>query len=86
MSTIDPGGNFEFFAKKNAHLSLPIGRQAYYGFQALDDYQDSQTRSIAGGERMTLGLKADGTVVAAGRNSCGKCDVSGWQLLAAAQE
>ena len=29
----------------------------------------------------TVGLKADGTVVAVGSNRCGRCDVSGWRLF-----
>jgi alpha-tubulin suppressor-like RCC1 family protein len=33
---------------------------------------------IAGGCWHTLGLKSDGTVVAAGYNSCGQCDVGNW--------
>ena len=34
--------------------------------------------AVAAGWEHTVGLKADGTVVAAGENSYGQCDVSGW--------
>ena len=37
--------------------------------------------SIAVGNSHTVGLKADGTVVAVGRNYDGRCDVSGWKLF-----
>ena len=30
---------------------------------------------------VSLGLKADGTVVAVGRNDYGRCDVSGWENI-----
>ncbi|ANY70589.1 hypothetical protein BBD42_05605 [Paenibacillus sp. BIHB 4019] len=34
--------------------------------------------TIAAGYRHTVGLKADGTVTAVGRNNEGQCKVSGW--------
>jgi len=37
---------------------------------------------VAAGEDHTLGLKSDGTVVAVGSNSYGKCDVSSWTDIA----
>ena len=37
--------------------------------------------AVAAGECHTVGLKADGTVVAAGDNDSGECDVSGWRLF-----
>ena len=57
-------------------------------FSKLGDYQDSGERaqearekqqivSIAGGLH-TVGLRRDGTVIAAGNNGFGQCDVSGW--------
>ncbi|MDN5794853.1 MAG: RCC1 domain-containing protein, partial [Intrasporangium sp.] len=33
----------------------------------------------AGGWRRTLGLRSDGTVLAAGRRNEGACDVTGWR-------
>lgn len=34
--------------------------------------------AFAGGHYFTVGVKADGTVVATGTNDVGQCDVSGW--------
>ncbi|HEX7058218.1 MAG TPA: RCC1 domain-containing protein, partial [Bacilli bacterium] len=39
--------------------------------------------AIAAGCRHTVGLKADGTVVAVGNNRYGQCDVSGWRNIVA---
>jgi alpha-tubulin suppressor-like RCC1 family protein len=36
---------------------------------------------VAAGEFHTVGLKADGTVVAVGDNSFGQCNVGGWDLF-----
>ena len=41
-------------------------------------YRDLHEGKIAAGEAHTVGLKADGTVVAAGWNSSGQCYVSDW--------
>lgn len=38
---------------------------------------------IAAGAFHTVGLKADGTVVAVGSNKCGQCDVNGWSNIVA---
>ena len=57
---------------------------------ALDGYKDAGQRSrmvwneiavratISAGSAHTVGLKADGTVVAVGSNGDGQCEVSGW--------
>ena len=34
--------------------------------------------TVAGGFDHTVGLKADGTVVATGSNGKGQCDITGW--------
>ena len=34
--------------------------------------------AVAAGRDYTVGLKADGTVIAVGENKVGQCDVSGW--------
>ena len=34
--------------------------------------------AISAGQSHTVGLKADGTVVAVGKNNCGQCNVSNW--------
>ena len=64
-------------------------------FWSLSGYSDARDRSmalwaeittrktIAGGENHTLSLRADGTVLAAGGNGNGQCDVSGWSNIIA---
>ena len=39
--------------------------------------------AVAAGDRHTVGLKADGTVVAVGDNKYGRCDVSDWTDIVA---
>ena len=71
--------------------------QAMWAFQALD-YQDSQekvqeardcfianqqTLSLVAGSNHTVGLHSDGTVVAAGRDTNGRCEVDNWSSIAA---
>jgi alpha-tubulin suppressor-like RCC1 family protein len=36
---------------------------------------------IAAGRRHSLGLRADGIVVAAGNNQHGQCDITGWDTI-----
>ena len=62
-------------------------------FQEISDYSDARERSLAlweafadrktlsAGELHTVGLRADGTVVATGDNDYGQCDVGGWQRI-----
>ena len=64
-------------------------------FYATGDYRDARERSFAiweeiahretvsTGEWHTVGLKADGTVVAVGSNGKGQCDVSNWTDIVA---
>ena len=65
--------------------------QAAMAFGKLGDYRDARERSfaiwaeiarretISAGNTHTVGLKADGTVVAVGNNDYGQCDVVSWQ-------
>ena len=39
--------------------------------------------AISAGDEHTVGLKADGTVVAVGNNEYGQCDVSDWTDIVA---
>ena len=74
-----------FTAKKYA--------QAAQAFFALDGFKDSKSyiskcrrnlgSTIATGYDHTVGLKADGTVVAVGDNKFGQCDVSDWTNIVA---
>lgn len=69
--------------------------EAAIAFVKLGDYQDARQRSaecwnisadrsaVSAGGWHTVGLKADGTVVAVGYNYYGQCDVSGWQDIVA---
>ena len=64
-------------------------------FEAADAYEDAWERSFAlwgeitpretvsAGDYHTVGLKADGTVVALGDNDDGQCDVDGWTDIVA---
>ena len=64
-------------------------------FEAADAYEDAWERSFAlwgeitpretvsAGDDHTVGLKADGTVVALGDNYDGQCDVDGWTDIVA---
>lgn len=64
--------------------------EAFAAFRSLGTYKDSQEHilaildqiavldTIAAGSRHTVGLKADGTVVASGSNNDGQCNVSNW--------
>ena len=64
-------------------------------FYAMGDYRDARERSFAIWEEIahretvsagiyhTVGLKADGTVVAVGDNEDGQCDVSDWKNIVA---
>ena len=44
----------------------------------LDALSNMPTGKIAVGDRHTVGLRSDGTVIACGDNSFGQCDVSSW--------
>jgi len=68
---------------------------AAIAFNGLGNYRDARERSmalwdegaqrdtIAAGSWHTVGLKADGTVVAVGSNMYGQCNVSGWTDIVA---
>ena len=69
-------------AGKDAEAALTFG--------ALGNYSDAKEQAehlwskvavretLSAGLYHTVGLKADGTVVAVGENDYGRCDVSGW--------
>ncbi len=69
--------------------------EAVLVFSSLGDYRDSRQRSmelwstvaqrdtISAGYRHTVGLKANGTVVAVGDNEDGQCNVRGWKDIVA---
>ena len=85
-------------AKAHAHAELQKNGEtakAAIAFGKLGDYRDSSERSqvlwdvvavrdtVSAGWIHTVGLKSDGTVVAAGYNKYGQCDVSGWTDIVA---
>ena len=78
------------YAKGESLLAEQDSEAAAQAFASGVGYQDALKRSyqiryrdlhegkIAAGWDYTVGLKADGTVVAAGRNDYGKCNVRDW--------
>ena len=87
--------NAEAFAKTLELAEAGKIGKAAMAFYALGDYRDARERSFALWEQIaqretvsaghchTVGLKADGTVLAAGSNEYGQCDVSGWTNVVA---
>ena len=69
------------------HAAVTFGSASGYSDasgRCLSLWDDiAQRDSIATGFSQTVGLKSDGTVVATGSNSCGKCDVSDWTDIVA---
>ena len=69
--------------------------EAAVAFYALKGYRDSWDRcfvlwgditqryTIAAGDAHTLGVKNNGTVIAAGSNDCNQCNVSSWSNIVA---
>ena len=58
---------------------LGISNETLEQIRALDAVRDALPKGrLAVGFYHTVGLKSDGTVVAAGRNEEGQCNVSGW--------
>ena len=82
-------------AYRQAEELLEAGRtpEAAIAFGRADGYRDARARSaalwagvaqrdvIAAGDNFTVGLRADGTVVATDDNAFGRCDVSDWQEI-----
>ena len=63
-----------------------LGLIVLAGILFTDEPKPSSTnlpRSIAAGSEHTIVLREDGTVVAAGNNENGRCDVSGWRNIVA---
>ncbi|MDR0312696.1 MAG: protein kinase [Treponema sp.] len=63
----------------DAPYSLP--REIYCGQCDVSSWRNIV--AVFAGDEHTVGLKADGTVVATGDNSLGQCNVSGWQAIVA---
>jgi hypothetical protein len=57
---------------------LAVDSSSLASAMALNAPQGKVTPMVAAGSGHTVGLKSDGTVVAAGDNSNGQCDVGGW--------
>lgn len=62
---------------------LADGSAALFGEDLPDVSAWTQLTAITVGEMHVVGLRADGTVVAAGDNSLGQCDVSAWTGIVA---
>ena len=87
--------NAKEYAQAEKLLAQGQTAEAAVAFAKIAEYEDARERSfelwdtmaaretLAAGYNHTVGLKADGTVVAAGSNSCGQCDVSSWTDIVA---
>ena len=87
--------NAEAYARAETLAASGDTYAAARAFYEIKDYRDSRDRSFAlwgqitqrdtlsAGHYHTVGLKADGTVLAAGSNEYGQCDVSGWTNVVA---
>ena len=83
------------YAEAEALLAAGDKARAAIKFGAIAEYKDAKERSrslwnevaqrntVSAGNYHTVGLKIDGTVVAAGHNSSGQCDVSSWEDIIA---
>jgi len=84
-----------YFTKAQSLLAAGDNTGAAIAFGQAGDYQDAKQQSmdlwntyavretVGAGASHTVGLKADGTVVAVGYNNFGRCDVSGWADIVA---
>ena len=87
--------NADAYAEAEALLAAGDKARAAIKFGAIAEYKDAKERSrslwnevaqrntVSAGNYHTVGLKIDGTVVAAGHNSSGQCDVSSWEDIIA---
>ena len=51
-----------------------------YSIRAHFEWSNTNITQVAAGAYHTVGVKADGSVVAVGANSPSQCDVAGWDL------
>ncbi len=87
--------NAKEYAQAEKLLAQGQTAEAAVAFAKIAEYEDARERSfelwdtmaaretLAAGYNHTVGLKADGTVVAAGSYSSGQYDVSGWRDIVA---
>jgi alpha-tubulin suppressor-like RCC1 family protein len=68
-------GDVGTIANVNAAIT---GITMYDNYSITANFEPGYTPMVAAGELLTVGLKADGTVVATGWNYWGQCDVGGW--------
>ena len=73
-----------YIAGGNSHVAVLTAGGHVSAFSEKDNTECTKVRDwqdivdIACGYKHTVGLKADGTVLAVGDNTYGQCDVSGW--------
>ena len=84
-----------YYAQAESLLSAGKSKEAIVAFWASDNYKDARDRvlplwdeiairdTVAAGIFHTVGLKANGTVVAMGYNGEGQCDVDDWTDIVA---
>ena len=87
--------NADAYAEAEALLDAGDKARAAIKFGAIAEYKDAKERSrslwnevaqrdtVSAGSSHTLGLKADGTVVAVGDNDSGQCRVGSWKDIVA---
>ena len=83
------------YADAVALMAAGKDAEAVMAFGALGNYSDAKEQAehlrskvavretLSAGDSQTVGLKADGTVVAVGDNGVGQCKVSGWEDIVA---
>jgi alpha-tubulin suppressor-like RCC1 family protein len=70
--------SFSLILPASAAVPLPDDPSIDHSATALNMPQGKVTPMVAAGEVHMVGLTSDGTVVAAGSNTYGQCDVSSW--------
>ena len=87
--------NAKEYAQAEQLLAQGENVEAAMAFEKIAQYKDARERrlalwdtiavreTLAAGSLHTVGLKADGTVMAVGWNQNGQCDVSGWTDIVA---
>jgi alpha-tubulin suppressor-like RCC1 family protein len=58
---------------------IPVGPTDLFRYRFWARTSEPVQPQVAAGERHTVGLKTDGTVVAVGENNGGQCNVSNWE-------
>lgn len=84
MGTISSGIGFTIMPEEDGTILLE-GEQSIFGGDATEERERvwKDIQEVAAGNFHILGLRKDGTVVAAGKNHLGQCDVKMWKNIVA---